>query len=94
MPLFVEELLKSIEDGEEAGAVPATLQGLLTQRLERLPALSEVIDIAAVLGREFEREQLAALVELDGALAQLTAQEVIRPVDGAPGRFEFVHALL
>ena len=94
MPLFVEELLKSIEDGEDAGAVPATLQGLLTQRLERLPALSEVIDIAAVLGREFEREQLAALVELDSALAQLTTHEVVRPVDGAPGRFEFVHALL
>ena len=94
VPLFVEELLKSLEDGEDAGAVPATLQGLLTQRLERLPALSEVIDVAAVLGREFEREQLAALVPLDGALAQLTAHEVIRPVDGAPGRFEFAHALL
>jgi class 3 adenylate cyclase len=94
VPLFVEELLKSIEDGEDAGAVPATLHGLLTQRLERLPALSEVIDVAAVLGREFEREQLAGLVPLDGALAQLTAHEVIRPVEGASGRFEFTHALL
>ena len=92
MPLFVEELLKSL--GSTAGAVPATLQGLLTQRLERLPALSEVIDVAAVLGREFEREQLAALVPLDGALAQLTAHDVIRPVSGIPGRFEFTHALL
>ena len=91
VPLFVEELLNSLGD---AGAVPATLQGLLTQRLERLPALSEVIDVAAVLGREFEREQLAALVPLDGVLAQLTAHDVIRPVSGIPGRFEFTHALL
>ena len=53
-----------------------------------------MIDVAAVLGREFEREQLAALVPLDGALAQLTAHDVFRPVGGIPGRFEFTHALL
>ena len=107
VPLFVEEMLKllvrseSDADGEApvSTAVPPTLQGLLTERLDRLPDLAEVIDVAAVLGREFERELLEALEPLDGAdlqpaLAQLAAQDVLRPVDGARARCEFPHALL
>ena len=74
--------------------MPPTLQGLLTQRLERLPEYSDVIDVAAVLGREFEVEPIAALVPLDGAIAKLVEHEVIRPVDGFTTRFEFTHALL
>ena len=75
-------------------AVPPTLQGLLTQRLERLREHRDVVDVAAVLGRDFELATLAALVPLGGALASLAEHDVIRPVDGAPGRFEFTHALL
>ena len=52
--------------------VPPTLQGLLTQRLERLRDHRDVIDLAAVLGRDFELEPLAALVPLGDALADLT----------------------
>jgi class 3 adenylate cyclase len=89
VPLFVEELLKAGES-----VVPPTLLGLLTQRLERLPELGEVVDIAAVLGRDFDLELLAALTPLGGALARLAEQDVIRPVDGAPSRLEFSHALL
>ena len=81
VPLFVEELLKLDRGRRGSGAVPATLQGLLTQRLERLPALSEVIDIAAVLGREFEREQLAALVA-----ARQRARAAHHPRGDPPGR--------
>jgi len=103
VPLFVEELLKMLahegprerEQGESAASVvPPTLQGLLTHRLDRLPELGDVIDVAAVLGREFERERLAALVPVNGALTRLAEQDVIRPVHGAPGRYEFKHALL
>jgi predicted ATPase len=103
VPLFVEELLKMIAAGggtfgdrrdSTTTNVPPTLQGLLTQRLERLRAHRDVIDVAAVLGRDFEVEPVAALVPLGNALAELTAQDVIRPVEGSPGRFEFTHALL
>jgi class 3 adenylate cyclase/tetratricopeptide (TPR) repeat protein len=108
VPLFVEEMLKMLErdrDGDvvagaaSATAVPPTLQGLLTERLDRLPALGEVIDLGAVLGREFQREQLEALVaerggDLDAALAQLAAEGVLQPVDEAPSRWEFTHGLL
>jgi class 3 adenylate cyclase/tetratricopeptide (TPR) repeat protein len=106
VPLFVEEMLKMLRHGGDdarraptARAVPPTLEGLLTERLDRLPDLGDVIDIAAILGREFDRSLLGALVPSDGAdlgpaLVQLAAQDVLRPVGGAPSRCEFSHALL
>jgi tetratricopeptide (TPR) repeat protein len=108
VPLFVEEMLKMLERPRDTGAgagvasataVPPTLQGLLTERLDRLPELAEVIDLAAVLGREFRRELLEALMsergaELEIALGQLAGEGVLRPVEGAPSRWEFTHALL
>ncbi|MEA2380493.1 MAG: hypothetical protein QOH72_464 [Solirubrobacteraceae bacterium] len=107
VPLFVEEMVKMLDRGggsdiaADAGdrVVPPTLEGLLTERLDRLPALGGVIDMAAVLGREFDRSLLGALEPLPGAdlepaLVQLAAQDVLRPVGGAPTRYEFSHALL
>jgi class 3 adenylate cyclase/tetratricopeptide (TPR) repeat protein len=100
VPLFVEEMLKMLEHaGGPNGSVPPTLQGLLTERLDRLPALGGVIDMAAVLGREFDRSLLVALEPMNGAgvepaLAQLAAQDVLRQVAAAPSRCEFTHALL
>jgi len=108
IPLFVEEMVKMIEhaggsNGEgparAATAVPPTLQGLLTERLDRLPELGDVIDVAAILGREFDLSLLAALdplggADLEPALAQLAAQDVLRPGGGARSRCEFSHALL
>ena len=108
VPLFVEEMLKMLERdggsdvvgrGRSESVVPPTLEGLLTERLDRLPDLGDVIDVAAVLGREFDRSLLGALgplpgADLEGALAKLAAQDVVRAIVGAPSRCEFTHALL
>ena len=108
VPLFVEEMLRMLEHAEGSNgegpapvptAVPPTLEGLLTERLDRLPELGDVIDLAAVLGREFDCSLLAALEPRNGAvvtpaLAQLAAHNVVRPVAGAPSRCEFSHTLL
>src|SRR5918992_1354015 len=108
VPLFVEEMLRMLEHAEGSNgegqaplptAVPPTLEGLLTERLDRLPELADVIDLAAVLGREFDCSLLAALEPRNGAvvapaLAQLAAHNVVRPVAGAPSRCEFSHTLL
>jgi class 3 adenylate cyclase/tetratricopeptide (TPR) repeat protein len=107
IPLFVEETLKMLEHAElrpgnghdSLTHVPSTLQGLLTERLDRLPALGGGVDVDAVLGREFERELLVALwpsdgPELEPAMAQLAVQDVLRPVPGERARCEFSHALL
>ncbi len=107
VPLFVEEMLKMLERGagsDTAGQAPATtmvpptLDGLLTERLDRLPDLADVIDVAAIIGREFDRSLLGLVAarngDLEPALAQLAAQDVLRPVVGLPQRCEFTHALL
>ncbi|MGZ4166759.1 MAG: AAA family ATPase [Solirubrobacteraceae bacterium] len=108
VPLFVEETLKMLEHADQVNPgtasetltlVPSTLQGLLTERLDRLPALGTVVDVAAVLGREFDRDLLVALwpsdgPELEPAMAQLAVQDVLRPVAGERARCEFSHALL
>jgi class 3 adenylate cyclase/tetratricopeptide (TPR) repeat protein len=106
VPLFVEEMVKmlSLERGTGSPAavapgVPPTLEGLLTERLDRLPDLGDVIDCASVLGREFERDVLGALqplgdAELAPALALLAAQGILRPVAGTRSRLEFTHALV
>ena len=108
VPLFVEETLKMLEHAGQLTPgtgrdtlthVPSTLQGLLTERLDRLPALGSVVDVAAVLGRVFVRDLLVALWPSDGpklepAMAQLAVQDVLRPVPGERARCEFSHALL
>jgi class 3 adenylate cyclase/tetratricopeptide (TPR) repeat protein len=104
VPLFVEEMLKTLESDPARGArtataVPPTLEGLLTERLDRLPELVDVIDMAAILGREFDRSLLASLKPLNGtgiepALVKLAAHDVLRPVGRERERCEFSHALL
>ena len=108
IPLFVEEMMKMLalgkpDEGAGAGpfepAVPVTLQGLLTERLDRLPDVGDVLDVAAVLGREFDRELLEALqplgeTDLGSALSELAAQDVLHEIDGPNVRCEFKHALL
>ncbi len=108
IPLFVEEMLKMLALAEPAKAggfgpseptVPATLHGLLAERLDRLATPGDVLDVAAVLGREFDRGLLEALDPLGGAdlgpaLNTLAAQDVLRQIDGPPARCEFKHALL
>jgi predicted ATPase len=91
VPLFVEELTKTVlESGllTDAGdryeltgllsplAIPTTLHDSLMARLDRLALVKEVAQTAAVIGREFSHDLLAAVsplpgAELDAALDQL-----------------------
>ena len=84
VPLFVEELTKSIlESGElkDAGdhydysgtartiTIPATLRDSLMARLDRVMPVKEVAQIGAAIGREFSYELIAAVAPM--AQAQL-----------------------
>jgi predicted ATPase len=97
VPLFVEELTKTVlESGLLADAgdhyelsgpllppgIPATLDASLMARLDRLASVKEVAQIAAVIGREFSYELLAAVAEHDGATAEpMSGAELTQALD-------------
>ncbi|MBL0424106.1 AAA family ATPase [Ramlibacter alkalitolerans] len=95
-PLFIEELTKAAATGHGAPEVPVTLQDSLMARLDRLGTAKEVAQAGAVIGREFSRGLLAALLplspaELEDAMSDLVASAVVQR---APAHFVFRHALL
>jgi len=98
VPLFVEELTKAVlETGETA--IPASLHGSLMARLDRIPEVKEVAQIAACIGREFDQALLQAVAErpeaVSEALDKLVAAELVfRRGDRANPRFTFKHALV
>lgn len=115
VPLFVEELTKAVlESGllrEEDGryelerpltslAIPTTLQDSLMARLDRLGPAKGVAQIAAVIGREFPHELLAAVIggdeqELAEALRRLMAAGLIfRRASSLQPTYTFKHALV
>jgi class 3 adenylate cyclase/DNA-binding response OmpR family regulator/predicted ATPase len=115
VPLFAEELTKTVlESGllQDAGdryvavgplpplAVPTTLLGSLTARLDRLGEIREIAQIGAAIGREFSYRLLAAIAPVSGptlqtALARLAASDLIF-VRGEPpdSTYIFKHALV
>jgi predicted ATPase len=104
VPLFVEELTRAVlESGKarDAGrAIPATLHDSLMARLDRLGPAKEVIQIGAVIGREFSYGLLQAVhpipeEELQGAIRSATDAELIY-VRGIPpdAAYQFKHALI
>jgi class 3 adenylate cyclase len=109
VPLFIEELAKSVLEapasqgsqgaGADARAIPESLHGLLTARLDRLGEAKELAQIAATIGRAFPQALLAAIWEhgtqrLDAALAALLESGIlVRQGQGAHAEYRFHHAL-
>jgi predicted ATPase len=115
VPLYAEELTKTILESdylhEEVDhytltrslteiSIPATLQDSLMARLDRRPAVREIAQLAAVLGREFTYQMLRSLapheesVVQDG-LAQLVEDELLYQRGRPPrARYIFKHALI
>ncbi len=96
--LYVEQLaVYAVEGGE---GLPPTLEAVLSGRLGRLPdAERNVLQRAAVAGREFSRGAVAALTEtpIDAQLLSLSRRGLIHAApDAAPGDdgYRFHHVLL
>ena len=104
VPLFVEELTRSIlESGKAASLnveIPDSLQGSLMARLDRLTAAAkEVAQIASVIGREFDRGLLSKVAglddrALDGALHQLMSTQLVVAGGVVRDALNFRHALI
>jgi predicted ATPase/energy-coupling factor transporter ATP-binding protein EcfA2 len=114
VPLLVEEFIRMAHESamfEPAGLapsrgaartreLPATLQELVTARLDRMSSNHEVVKLAATLGREFDYKLLAAVVTIDeqtlrAELAKLVSAGILF-VKGQPPEcvYLFRHALL
>src|SRR5262249_55101401 len=92
VPLFVEELTKSVVEhleepatgngqrGRQPGAVlgvPATLQDALMSRLDRLSDARQVAQLGATLGREFSYELLHAVALANEADLQTALAKLV-----------------
>jgi class 3 adenylate cyclase len=102
VPLFVEELTRLMA-GRAAPAsddIPASLRDSLAARLDRLGSAREAAQVAAVIGREFSYELLAAVwpksePELVAHLAALADAELIQARGSPPkARYRFRHGLV
>jgi class 3 adenylate cyclase/predicted ATPase len=110
VPLFVEELIKSVIESVESIesphhtprqlVIPATLQDTLMARLDRLSSARQVAQLGATLGREFPYELLHAVApinetDLQTALSKLVEAEILYQRGvGQQTRYFFKHALI
>jgi class 3 adenylate cyclase/predicted ATPase len=101
VPLFVEELTKSIlESGVTPAGIPATLHDSLMARLDRLGPVRQVAQMGAAIGRDFSYELLRAVSglpkeELQTALDKLVASGLAFQRGTPPDAiYAFKHALV
>jgi class 3 adenylate cyclase len=114
-PFFIEEVVQALAAaGTLAGragayrlaappetlAIPATVQSLLAARIDRLGTETRtVLQIAAVIGKQFDEALLEAIAGLDGrtlraALTALGEDEFVHELPGHPqARYAFRHPL-
>ena len=80
-----------------AAALPASVQSLLTVRVDRLaPKDRALLQAASVIGRRFDPELLAAAVgetDIDTGLAAMQALDLVHP-EGKSSDYLFKHALV
>jgi class 3 adenylate cyclase/predicted ATPase len=113
VPLFVEELtLMLLESGElrqstdalqatgplRSLEIPSTLQDSLMARLDRLSTIKEVAQVAAVLGRTFSFELLAAVSALEEGSLRWELDRLVEAgllqTTHDDGHYHFKHALI
>ncbi len=111
VPLFVEELTRALVElaeqspggmigSETSLSVPATLHDSLMARLDRLPEVKRVAQVAACIGRNFDYRTLAAVAgmddrELNSALDRLVEAELVFRRGRSPNfAYTFKHALV
>jgi class 3 adenylate cyclase/tetratricopeptide (TPR) repeat protein len=104
VPLFIEETLKMIFEGERAAeqTIPGTLRNPLAARLDALGDAKELAQVASVaaLGGEFGVDLLQAVTELEEATLRDSLQELLEAEllqeRGLPSQRSYVfrHALI
>jgi DNA-binding SARP family transcriptional activator/tetratricopeptide (TPR) repeat protein len=108
-PLFVSEMVRllaaddhldSILDPNGRLTVPENVRAIIRLRLSRLsPKATQLLALAAVLGREFELGELKQVsgtphAELLTVIDETAAEGIVAAAPGGRGRLRFSHALI
>lgn len=107
VPLFVEELTKSVLERASKGdgkaldhLIPATLHSSLVSRIDQLGPAKETAQIGAVIGRDFSIDALIDIIDKDAELVRrdietlLSSGLVVRRDGQQDGLYSFKHALV
>ena len=109
-PLFISESIRLLADGSPSGgpAAPgaplallplASVREVIRERLAPLPpACRDALEVASVLGRDFDYAPLAAALRISpaatvAALDPAVSARLVYPADSRAGTYRFVHAL-
>jgi class 3 adenylate cyclase/tetratricopeptide (TPR) repeat protein len=112
-PLFAEEIVGFLaqrgalqstagtlkfDPGTALETIPATIQSLLTARVDRLPTSDRaLLQAASVIGKQFDPELLAAVIatieDIDARLTSMRTMDLIR-LHEKSGIYLFKHALI
>jgi DNA-binding CsgD family transcriptional regulator len=99
-PLFVSESIQLLADGSRPDAPLRSVGEVIRERLAPLPpGCRDALEVAAVLGRDFEYPPLAAALQVSpaaavAALDPAVSARLVGPVDSRAGAFRFVHTLI
>jgi DNA-binding CsgD family transcriptional regulator len=99
-PLFISESIKLLTDGFRPDAPLRSVAEVIRERLAPLPpACREALEVASVLGRDFEYPPLAAALRMSpadavAALDPAVNARLVSPVGGRGGAYRFVHTLI
>ncbi|MFI7513965.1 ATP-binding protein [Micromonospora echinofusca] len=97
-PFFVEQTARIWRADGRVGAIPPGVREAVRRRLAQLPAaVVEALTAAAVLGREFHRQVLAAYAGTPATQADRLLDRAVTArlvVSRGGGRFAFVHDLV
>jgi tetratricopeptide (TPR) repeat protein len=95
-PFYLEELLRSVGDGDDGASLPESVLAMMQSRIEALDASARrILRAASVFGTTFVRDGVASLVgadladDVDEWLAELTRREWIAVRSEATREFAF-----
>ena len=93
-PLFLRELIAAARGGAELDELPATVEALITARIDTLmPADRRLLRRASVLGQRFPMSWLSGMLEMPEDELREALSRLGEFLEVEPGRVRFQHAL-
>jgi DNA-binding CsgD family transcriptional regulator/tetratricopeptide (TPR) repeat protein len=99
-PLFIAESIRLVREGSRSGAALSSVQEVIRERLAPLPSdCRDALEVASVLGRDFEYPPLAAALQTSpasaiAALDPAVSARLVCPEGSRAGAYRFVHTLI